>query len=328
MTIRLGIVGTGGFARKHLAALERLRGRARVVMLARRHPDRPVDFPEAAGIPVASAEDLLAADGIDAVLVCSPNHLHRAQAEAALRAGKHVFCEKPLALSVSDADAVLDAAVGTGRVLMVGHLTRHTAAYAAVADLLESGRMGTVAAMHASRLQVAGNAGAWRMRPELGGGAAFDLLLHDFDLMHWYLGAPRMVFASGTPHPHGAFDYLSAVFSFRCGAVATVEGGFRLRPPSSFRATLRLLCEHGHIEVDTAAPDAPVLVFHAGEPVEALSLDPVRGHARGIESELEEFLDAVEGRRPTRLKTEDARVAVMCAAQAVASGQTGRALGF
>lgn len=320
--IRFGIVGAGHFAAAHVQALQQMPGRAFVGGYARRQTGAPFQAGEAAGAAAMEAEALIASAAIDAVCVCVPNHLHRVYAEAALRAGKHVFCEKPLALSVEDADALVHVAKESGRVLMVGHLARHIPAYVAVADILAEGRLGAPRTAYASRMHCGGGR-SWRMDRGEGGGVVFDLLIHDIDLLHWYLGRPRGLTARGHRHVQGGYDYVGALLSYGDDMTVVAEGGFVFRPPAGLRATLRLVCERGHIEVDTHDAQAPIRVFEEGvtERVIRVALDNL--HADGLASEFTEFLDVIEGASPRRLHLADARDAVAVASAIVASADSG-----
>ncbi|MBI5095763.1 MAG: Gfo/Idh/MocA family oxidoreductase [Candidatus Hydrogenedentes bacterium] len=316
---RIGIVGAGHFARAHLSALGRHASRARVVLTARMDASAPWPEAEAIGAVMASAEALLASPDIDTVLICSPSHLHADHAITALRAGKHVFCEKPMALSVDRANAMADAAEENGRILMVGHLTRHAPLYTLVAESLFSGRLGRPLAAHASRVQSAGSDRMWRMDPRMGGGVAFDLLIHDLDLLNWFLGAPLNVSALGHRHALGAFDHISAVYTHTGGVVASAEASFLLRPGARSRAMLRVICERGHIEADTVNAACPILIYEEGKPVEGPPADLADALARGLYSEHEEFLDALDGVKPARLRLEDAGQAVLTAVKTIES---------
>ncbi len=318
--LRIAILGAGHFAEAHLKALERLSGRGRVVCIARRRLDAPL----AEGVPVVAPEAAIESPEVDAVAVCLPNNLHRRYAEMALKAGKHVFCEKPLALNAADADVVIAAAERAGRILTVGHLTRYVPAYQAAADVLTSGRLGAIRAAYASRLQV-GKAQSWRMDPDVGGGVVFDLLIHDLDLLNWYLGPPESVYAQGRRHTQGAFEHMGAVFTYAGGAVAMAEGSFMLPQGASLTAQLRILCENGVIEIVPGDAAAPVRVREAGQPEEHLAVKTEDLLIEGLVGEYEEFLDVIEGATSRRrLHLADARSAVEAAAltnQAAAKGQ-------
>ncbi|MDX9973002.1 MAG: Gfo/Idh/MocA family oxidoreductase [FCB group bacterium] len=323
----IGVLGAGNFAAKHLRAVDGLQERARVLKAARRSAE-PWSEAEARGIELVAPEALLNSPEIDAVAVCVPNSLHAHYVAAALEAGKHVFCEKPLATRVEDADRLIALSRDCGRVLMVGHLTRHTASYVAVADALQRGVLGPVLAVHMSRLQVR-SAGGWRLDPELGGGAVFDLLIHDFDLLGWYLGRPREVVARAIREDGRACRYMLALFDYAGGVSPVAEGGFVLPEGASFQSGLRIVCEKGLLEIDAALPPGVILriVEEGAQPV-MVPAPRYTQSCRGLLGEYEEFLDTIEGRPQGRLRLEDARLAVEMACNAAASAQLGGPVSF
>lgn len=320
--IRFGIIGAGHFAAAHLQALQRTPDRARVTAYARRDAAKPFPEAESHGVPALTPEELIASKEVDAVCICVPNHLHRTYTEAALRSGKHVFCEKPLALSVKDADAMLQAADQSGRTLMVGHLARHIPAYVMVADILFEGRLGAARAAYINRMHCGGGR-SWRMDSAQGGGVVFDLLIHDIDLLHWYIGRPQRLVARGHRHIQGGYDYVGALLTYPDEMTVVVEGGFVFRPPAGLRATLRLVCERGHIEVNTHDPQAPIRVFEEGQPERVVVVKLDNLHIEGLVAEFSEFLDVLDGKQPKRLHIKDARDAVAVAEAIVQSAQTG-----
>jgi len=319
---RVGILGAGHFAVAHLKALGRLKDRGRAVCFARQACGRAFPEAEEAGAAEVTADALIESKDIDVVAVCVPNHLHRRYAEAALLAGKHVFCEKPLALNVEDADAVLRAVDESGRTLIVGHLTRHVPAYVTVAEILQTGCLGTPRAGYVSRMHCGGGR-SWRMDPEIGGGVIFDLLIHDLDLLNWYFGAPERVVARGRRHEQGCYDYAAALFTHPNGVTTVAEGGFVFRPPAGLRSTLRVVCERGHIEVNTNDLAAPIRVFEEGQPEQTISVPLQNLLIDGLLAEYQEFFDAIEGNVRGRLDPRDARMAVACAAAVVKAADTG-----
>ncbi|MDQ1255498.1 MAG: Gfo/Idh/MocA family oxidoreductase [Candidatus Hydrogenedentes bacterium] len=325
--VRLGMIGAGHFAARHVDALAQLEDRVRLAAFARRREAEPFPEAEAMGARLMPTDALLASDDIDAVVVVAPNHVHRLYAEAAMRAGKHVFCEKPLAMTVEDADALLDAAAETGRVLMVGHVTRYMPMYLKVAEVLDSGLLGAPKAAYVNRMH--SNAGrSWRMDPAEGGGIVFDLLIHDFDLLGWYMGKPKRVVARGTRHALGAYEQMAAIFTYSGGRIAVAEGGLYLRPPCGVRASLRVICEHGHVEVDSSDRETPVRIYAENRAEERLSVGPQSQRIAGLLGEYTEFIDAIEGKVQGRLRLEDARLAVAHAALTVEAADSGFEIAF
>lgn len=326
--LRIGIIGAGHFAERHLTALQRLGSRARVTHVARRNPHAPFPEAEAAGARIVDLDSLLGSDEVDAVCVCSPNGLHRAHAEAALAAGKHVLCEKPLALSAADVDAVISAAERAGRVLVVAHLTRYAPIYITAVRILARGDIGRPACAYSSRFQVR-MPESWRMDPAQGGGAPFDLLIHDFDLLNWALGEPGAIIARGRQHPQGAYEYLSAALTFASGACAIVEGGFILPDCGRFRSTVRIIGDGGVLEIDSAEEQNPIRVCQQGGAERRLPAEVSGAAPEGIPGEWNEFLNTVEGAQSARrLTLDDARRAVRCAELAVQSAIEGCEMAF
>jgi len=319
----LGLVGAGNFAAKHFAALQTLPERAEVTLIARGRVEEP--FAPAPKVPVVRFEALAADPSIGAIVISSPNYLHRRHAEAALDTGKHVFCEKPLALSLDDADALMEAARRTGRVLMVGHLTRHMSLYAAAAEVVQSGRLGDLRALHATRWQTRDKALEWRMRPEQGGGAPFDLLLHDFDLVQWLCGSPYDVTAIGQKHALGAYERVTASFACPNEVLATVDGGFVLPSGASMTSSLHIVGSEGELYLETPGEEPIRIRMHGGEP-ETIPIDPERLGVDGLRTEFLEFFDTVAGRPWNRLLLEDARNAVAMASASLQAAQCGRAV--
>lgn len=319
--VRLGMIGAGHFAKKHVEVIASLGDRVSLALVARRDVSTPFPEAEALGAQVVSADALLEDDSLEAVVVVAPNHLHRKYSEAALRAGKHVFCEKPLAMTVADADAVIAAANETERVLVVGHMTRYVPLYVAAAEVISSGRIGPPVTAYVNRMN-AGEGRWWRMNPEIGGGVVFDLLVHDFDLLRWYMGKARSVVARGHTHAQGAYDQIAAIFAYKDGRTAVAEGGLYLRPPCGVRSTLRVVCTRGHIELKMPQDDACIHVFEEGCEEVRLSVSPEHHGADALLGEYSEFLDRIDGAAPERLHLADARHAVACAEGIVKAADT------
>jgi predicted dehydrogenase len=177
-----------------------------------------------------------------------------------------------------------------------------------VAEVLEAGRLGELRTLYTSRLQLKTAATGWRLDPALGGGALFDLLIHDFDLLGWYLGPPERVQACGLRNDTGVREYVAAAFTYP-GIVAVVEGGFILPDTERFRSTLRICGTAGCLELDPATFPGLRLVLDGHSP-QTVALGPYESTHRGIIGEYEEFLARIAGNPPQRLRLDDARRAI------------------
>lgn len=217
--VRIALVGLGGHGRTIQRAADEAAG-LEVVAVYDPNPEEAALSAAHFGCDIApSYEALVARDGLDAVSLCSPNFVHRAQAEAAFERGLDVFVEKPIANTVADGQAMMAAADAAGRVLMVGHNQRYGPALRWAKGVLEAGRLGTLVSLGftfssdtALRLPPA----SWRLRPEqcplL---PMMQLGIHAVDLVH-YLAAPiASVSASARTitTPPGVIDSVAALFT-------------------------------------------------------------------------------------------------------------------
>jgi predicted dehydrogenase len=244
-------------------------------------------------------------------------------AERALAAGRHVLLEKPIALSLEDADAIGAAAEAAGRVLMVGHVLRYFPEIIELRRLLDSGELGAALAVTALRLSAPPDWNQWMLDPAQSGGTLVDLMIHDFDICNALLGAPRRVRAVST----AGGRHVRAIVEHERGD-ATVEGSHAMPPSFPFTAGLRVLCERGVLDhrFEAGAGDEV-----AGDTASGLSIHPAEGDRRSFHGagepwavEIEHFLDCVEsGREPTDGSSAQARAALaiaMAAKQSIASG--------
>ena len=204
VAVRLGIIGTGAVARWHIRNYLATPG-ASVVAVCDIAPERAAAVAAEFGIPTieTSAEALAARPDVDAVSVCTPNDSHAAATLAALRAGKHVLCEKPLALTLADARAMLLAAEAAGVHHMVHFSKRPFPGIIQLAALIGAGDLGDIlhveASYHQSWLVTAPAGGdasrrVWRLDPRVAGtGVLGDLGSHLIDLGHHLVGSIRQV---------------------------------------------------------------------------------------------------------------------------------------
>lgn len=193
--VRIGVVGAGAIAQvAHLGVVSRLKD-AELVGLC------DIDVAKARSLAqrfeIADVyddiEELLRYSRPDAVVVCTPNHLHEVHAVTALSAGVHVLCERPLALSLEGVERLRALRADADRVLMVGMNHRYRGDVQAVRQFLAGGELGQVTAIRGGRytFQPAGQRAAWRgRRAQSGGGAMLDLGLPIVDLALWLAGCP------------------------------------------------------------------------------------------------------------------------------------------
>lgn len=198
--VRLGLVGAGMIGRLHLEASQSCE-RMEVAAVCDVHAGRARSAAAEFGIPHTFTDhrELLRADLVDAVWICTPNNTHMPIALAAARAGKHVLCEKPLAMNARQARRMVGAAKKAGRILMSAQSARYSAEAQFVKQQAESGRFGKIYYGKAVWFRRAGIPRGWFQDAEQsGGGPLLDLGVHAVDLMWWIMGRPEPVSAYGT----------------------------------------------------------------------------------------------------------------------------------
>jgi len=169
----------------------------------------------------ADYRELLERPDVRAVLVAVPNYLHRETVVAAARAARHIFCEKPMALTVADCDAMIEAAQKAGVKLMVGQVLRLIPVFAKTREIIASGALGEPICLAITRIGGGGFRG-WRRLKEYVGGILFEVNAHEFDFMRSVAGEVASVYAAigrYVEDPHDYEDTALVTLKFRSGAI-------------------------------------------------------------------------------------------------------------
>jgi len=189
----VAILGAGMIGAVHRRAA--MLAGARVTGVLASSPERSQDTARAWNLPRAyrSLDEVMADPAVDVVHVCTPNHLHRPMAEAALNAGKHVICEKPLATSLEDAQALAALAEKAGKVATVPFVYRYHPVVREARARIQAGEIGDLRLIHGSYLQdwlLDPASNNWRVDPALGGASRVfaDIGSHWCDLVEWVSG--------------------------------------------------------------------------------------------------------------------------------------------
>jgi predicted dehydrogenase len=242
--LAVGLLGAGYIARVHASAWRRLGARVIVhsregaAALAARH-----DF------AVANTLDELL-DAVDLVDIATPTDTHRELALSAIAAGRHVVCEKPLALSEADADDIADAARVAGVRLFPAHVARFTAPYATARRAVARGRIGNVAVARFARTVEAPNS-SWLHEPSRSGGVILDLMVHDLDQARWMLGEVESVYAvQSRPDAGTAAVSAHATLTHTSGAVSFVRATWGA-PGTAFTTSFSVAGDRGVLSWDS-----------------------------------------------------------------------------
>jgi predicted dehydrogenase len=243
--MKIGIIGFGFMGGVHLAAIERLNGVTVTAIASRTKPlpDAPprgnLDHVKSSRFPADTPwysdwRQLLDSD-IDAVDICLPTHLHKEVALRALERGKHVLCEKPMALTARDCDELLEAANKSGRVLMVAHVLRFAYPYLFAASFIHEHCDGMVKECAMTRRAGYPQWSEWLSQKECSGGAVLDLLIHDIDQAVKLFGEPTAVSAVSD----GEIDTMRGTLHYASGLKVRIAGGW-YAPETPFSAGFRI----------------------------------------------------------------------------------------
>jgi 1,5-anhydro-D-fructose reductase (1,5-anhydro-D-mannitol-forming) len=234
---RWGLIGASTIAAEHMIAAIRAQAGHDVVAVASSSAERARAYADRHGIAAAygSVDALLADTTVQAVYISTTNELHREQVLAAAAAGKHVLCEKPLALNLSDALAMLKACRDAGVVMATNHHLRNAATHRKIRDLVREGAIGKplfARVFHAVYLPP--HLQGWRLdKPQAGGGVILDITVHDADTLRFILGAEPVeaigMSQSTAMAREGLEDGVMAVLRFDNGVLAQLHDAFTVK---------------------------------------------------------------------------------------------------
>lgn len=244
-TLGLGLIGCGSIAQEsHLPAIRQIAS-AKLVAVTDADPPRA----KAVANQFTSAHvcdnynELLDVEEVDAVDICTPTKFHSEIAVAAANAGKHVLCEKPIALRLEEADRMIKACAENHVKLMIGHSRRFIPRYSMAKRLIKEGRLGRpLWALQISRRHM--TAPGWYFDPAMTYGPIAEVGIHDADLLRWFLD-DDVVEVQGTarrrtPTSH-LYDQVFAALRFKKGSVGSLEVGYVLPKGYAQYTTLEIM---------------------------------------------------------------------------------------
>jgi predicted dehydrogenase len=336
--VNVAVIGLGFMGVTHLKAYQKTNGaRIAAVCDAVRQPNSD-GFLGSVGGNVGSAdgvqldmnqtrhaakfEDVLSDSSVDLVDICLPTAAHTSCSVAALKAGKHVICEKPLARTSAQAREIVDAAQAASTYFLPAMCMRFWPGWDWLKQVVDAGNYGKVLAARFRRVSTppAWSKGTYLKGAE-SGGALLDLHIHDVDYIQHCFGRPKALFAQGITRISGAIDHVVAQFDFGYGVPVSAEGSWILTEGFGFNMAFTVIMEQATVDYDLSrGPDA-LRVFEEGQEPRTLKPDGIDGYV----GELQHMLDSIRsGRAPTRVTAGDALSAVeLCEAEeaSIRSGQ-------
>ncbi|WP_409342372.1 Gfo/Idh/MocA family protein [Paenibacillus sp. MBLB4367] len=324
--MKVAVAGCGTMGRKFARVISEMQ-HVELTGIYNQSPHSAKGFAESLGTKwFSSYDELLADKELELVVIALPTFLHKAYTIRAAAYGKHVICEKPIALDREEAGEMMRACDLAGVRLFVGHVLRFFPEYRHMRKQATEGAVGKIGVVHAKRASLHPPADSWFADSGKSGGVIFDLMIHELDYMCWLLGEVSSVFAESKRT--AGFDYATATLRFESGAIANIEAIWG--HPASFHANLEIFGSHGVLKC--SSQDSRPLVLYctdsgsaAGEGV-ILPEAPSRQDPFALE--IAHFIDCIRHRKQPIVTAADACQAVAVAQLALQSMETGKPVQF
>jgi predicted dehydrogenase len=313
MTINVGLIGLGAIHEAHVDGYQRCAD-ARVAAVCDVDADLAQRKARLYGARMyTDYRELLASGGIDAVDIMLPHSLHEVVASAAVKQGKHVLVEKPLAPSSAAIIRLIDLAEVTGRTLAVAENTRFVSAYAAIDAVLRSDLIGTpqvvrtlICGSEVSRLA---NGGTWKgNRNGSGGGVIMDAGVHSFYLIRWLFGQVKLLHAHAERRIEASEVEDFAVVTGRLTSGVDFVAEFTFTAEIPWNERLEVYGSGGSIIADQLAPPVVQHYRHkedyAGQQIGDVAFDPEHWKRHSIADGVVDFIDALQHSRPSTVRLD------------------------
>ncbi|MBN1642159.1 MAG: Gfo/Idh/MocA family oxidoreductase [Anaerolineae bacterium] len=270
--------------------------------------------------------ELIASADVDMIDICLPSYLHARYAIEALQAGRHVLCEKPMALSVADADRMIDAAERSGQQLMIAQCIRFWPEYLYLQRCVEEETFGKLLSLNMSRM---GGRPIWSWEnwftdPARSGGPPYDLHIHDVDFCNAMLGMPDQVQAVGRrSEATGGYDVIHALYEYADGPQVHIHAGWS-NAQIPFAAAFDAWFERGFLRY-SGHQDPPLQIYDDLRQVAARPAEVEPGDA--YKAEIAYFVDCVErGTPPVQCPPASARDSLRLIDLEIEALESGRTL--
>ncbi len=342
--IRVGICGCGFMGRTHYNIYAK-NPKAKVVALmdldkARREgkwndqignlaASWPKQVPMKGVASYSSVDELVADPNIDMVDITLPTSVHAEAAIKALKAGKHVLCEKPMALTPKECRKIIETADKAKGYYMVAQCIRFWPQYVKIKEMVDSGQYGKPKSACLKRLAATPGYSKdnWLMVAGLSGGAVLDLHVHDIDFVNYMFGKPKRVIAGGTRGPSGGVDHIEAIYDYGKELLVMVEGSWCFPPGYPFQMIVNIRCEKATFEWILRAGEGgsgfgqEVVVYPAKGGVKKI---PVKA-TDGWTEEIKYFLNCItKGQKPKIVTARSSADSIAVAEAEVQSVKTGK----
>ncbi|HLR53814.1 MAG TPA: Gfo/Idh/MocA family oxidoreductase [Pseudogracilibacillus sp.] len=324
--LRVGIIGAGGIAQeRHIPALIALRKKVVITAVCDVNEAKAKEAAARFEIPhfFKEYEEMLSTMAIDAVVICTPNKFHAAITIAALKAGAHVLCEKPMAMTTAECRRMANAAKNADKLLSIGYHYRHTDAARMAKEAMQAQQIGDplVTRIQAMRRRKVPGWGVFTNKELQGGGSLIDYGCHFIDLAFWLLHYPEPVEVMGraynrlstTPNQvneWGAFDYQTFNVDDHVSSYITFKDGSSLQFECSWAANIKE--DQMHLSVSGAEGGLNVYPFEIYRPQDNMyqlsegEADQYHNETEAGNRQIRNFVNSCLGRESLLVEPEEA----------------------
>ena len=335
---KVAIIGLGFMGTMHAQIYKQLPEANLVAVVDKNQRKAKLDIAKL-GIEAAvfgTFEEMIKSCEVDLVDICLPTDLHAPFAMKAISAGKHLFCEKPLALTEADGIKVSSAAKKAGVFFQVGQCIRFWPEYMAFEAFVKSSKAGRLLSLSLQRRagRPTYSAEDWLNDSDRSGGAALDLHIHDTDFVHHLLGRPDAVTSAATKDKTG-WSHIFTTYHFENVAV-TAEGGWNYPSNWGFQMAFQAVFERGAVEFDSGANPSLMVTIGDGKKQPLPYTNPGAGESSagagnlsslgGYYNELAAFIECLQKKKAPKIATgeqaAESLATVLAEIQSAATGRT------
>lgn len=317
MSYKVGILGAGFIARVHADVYKQIPDVELIGIAGSRTYSKVIDFAKRYNcIPFISCDKLIS-QNIDIIDICLPTHLHCEFTVKASQFSKHVLCEKPISLTLPEADKMITSCHNANVRFMVAHVIRFWPEYIVTKHIIDREELGKPLVVTTFRISKA-DPDTWFVDKTLSGGALIDLAIHDIDYLTWLFGKPYSIFAIRKELI--GYEHLLCLLEYEHNIIGSIETGFYIDNIGvDFAAELNIICEKGCIELNSRSKNT-IIIRKDDNKVEYPELPEEDGYY----NEITYFLKCIkQNMNPVLGNPQDARLALEIALGINKSAKTG-----
>lgn len=325
--LNVAVIGTGTLGKLHAANFAQIDG-CQVKRVYDVLPEAAQECGEQVGAEVATEVQQCYGNDIDVVVVTTPTPDHAKLCMQAAQAGKHIFCEKPLARTVEQGEAILAAVQQAGVTMMVGHVLRLFPEYAKAREMINNGQLGKIGMVRMTRINTMPSGHSWFQDFAASGGVFLDMSIHDVDWLLWTFGKPERIYMKGLWEHMPKLDYALCTFRFPGGTIAHVEGSWA--DLGLFRTNFEIAGSEGLLAHDSTANATLTVQKRAAEgaPADEAQVPASPAYKSPYLTEDELFIEALRTGAPLPVTVSEALEAVKVALAALRSARTGEVVEY